>query len=115
MTERLALAAALDPPAENSSLAHVRTANRNVPTLTPRQRDCVLLVARGNSDEEIARTLGISRLTAHKHVEAAKKRYGVTTRVRLVVDALFANELSFAAIFAADRLLAATDGQPASR
>ena len=44
--------------------------------------------------------LGISKLTAHKHVEAAKRRYGVTTRVRLVVDALFVNELSFAAIFA---------------
>ena len=70
--------------------------------LTRRQHDCVLLVASGKSDEEVARALGISRLTAHKHVEAAKKRYGVTTRMRLVVDALFAKELSFAAIFAAD-------------
>jgi DNA-binding CsgD family transcriptional regulator len=72
------------------------------PALTPRQRDCVILVARGSTDEQIAAMLGISKLTAHKHVEAAKRRYGVTTRVRLVVDALFANELSFAAIFATE-------------
>lgn len=67
--------------------------------LTPRQRDCVVLVARGKSDWEIGRLLGISESTVHKHVEDAKRRYGVTTRIQLVVLSLFEKRLSFADIF----------------
>ncbi|HVV29191.1 MAG TPA: helix-turn-helix transcriptional regulator [Rhizomicrobium sp.] len=59
------------------------------PQLTPRQRDCVVLVARGKSDWEIGRLLGISECTVHKHVEDAKRRFGVSTRIQLVVQALF--------------------------
>jgi len=69
------------------------------PGLTPRQRDCVVLVARGKSDWEIGRLLGISESTVHKHVEDAKRRYGVTTRIQLVVLSLFEKRLSFADIF----------------
>jgi DNA-binding CsgD family transcriptional regulator len=78
--------------------------------LTPRQRDCVLLAAMGNCDEGIAIALGISKQTAHKHIEGAKRRFGVTSRLRLVVCALFTHEISFASIFGEDRA-----GRPAER
>jgi len=66
-----------------------------VPALTSRQLDCVLLVARGKSDWEIGKLLGIAPETAHQHVEMAKRRYGVPTRTQLVVRALFDNQLGF--------------------
>jgi LuxR family transcriptional regulator, quorum-sensing system regulator CciR len=59
------------------------------PILTSRQRDCLILVARGKNDRQIAEALGISGQTVHKHIEAAKKRYGVSTRMQLVMQALF--------------------------
>jgi len=68
------------------------------PQLTPRQRDCVVLVARGKSDWEIGQLLGISESTAHKHIEDAKRRFRVTTRIQLVVRSLFDARLSFSDI-----------------
>jgi LuxR family quorum-sensing system transcriptional regulator CciR len=65
------------------------------PQLTPRQRDCVVLVAQGKSDWEIGQVLGISESTVHKHIEDAKRRFGVSTRVQLVVRSLFDARLSF--------------------
>jgi LuxR family quorum-sensing system transcriptional regulator CciR len=66
-----------------------------MPRLTPRQRDCVVLVAQGKSDWEIGRLLGISESTVHKHIEDAKRRFGVSTRIQLVVRSLFDARLSF--------------------
>src|ERR1700728_3401588 len=65
------------------------------PQLTPRQRDCVVLVAQGKSDWEIGQLLGISESTVHKHIEDAKRRFCVSTRVQLVVRSLFDARLSF--------------------
>jgi LuxR family quorum-sensing system transcriptional regulator CciR len=66
------------------------------PQLTPRQRDCVVLVAQGKSDWQIGQLLGISESTVHKHIEDAKRRFGVSTRVQLVVRSLADARLSFA-------------------
>lgn len=66
--------------------------------LTPRQIDCLVLIARGKSDWEASRILGISETTVHQHVEAAKARYGVSTRMQLVVRALFDSTLAFSDI-----------------
>jgi LuxR family transcriptional regulator, quorum-sensing system regulator CciR len=71
--------------------ADVKSTNQ----LTPRQLDCVLLVARGKSDWESAKLLGISAQTVHHHIELAKEKYGVATRTQLVVKALFHNQLTF--------------------
>ena len=57
--------------------------------LTSRQLDCVILVGRGASDHTVAKALGIRDDTAHKHIEDAKRRYGVSTRMELVVSALY--------------------------
>jgi LuxR family quorum-sensing system transcriptional regulator CciR len=68
------------------------------PHLTPRQRDCVALVAQGKSDWEIGRLLGISDSTVHKHIEDAKRRFGVSTRIQLVVRSLRDARLSFSEV-----------------
>lgn len=64
--------------------------------LTQRQFDCVVMIARGKSDWDAGRILGISDQTVHKHIEEAKRRYGVSTRMQLVVRALFKSHLTFA-------------------
>ena len=69
------------------------------PQLTPRQRDCVALVAQGKSDWEVGQLLGISESTVHKHVEDAKRRFGVSTRIQLVVRSLADAKLSFNEVF----------------
>jgi LuxR family quorum-sensing system transcriptional regulator CciR len=65
------------------------------PRLTPRQRDCMILAAQGKSDWEIGKLLGISESTVHKHIEDAKRRFGVSTRIQLIVRGLAEARLSF--------------------
>jgi LuxR family quorum-sensing system transcriptional regulator CciR len=81
--------------AENLRRAQTHGAPRG-PQLTPRQRDCVVLVAQGKSDWEIGQLLGISESTVHKHIEDAKRRFCVSTRIQLVVRSLFDARLTFA-------------------
>jgi DNA-binding NarL/FixJ family response regulator len=52
--------------------------------LTPRQRQIVTLIAQGATDAEIATLLRISRSTAHKHVQNARRRLHAKTRSQLV-------------------------------
>ena len=54
------------------------------PVLTPRERDCLAFVAEGLSDAAIAGRLGISPVTAHAHVENAKRKLGARTRAQAV-------------------------------
>jgi LuxR family quorum-sensing system transcriptional regulator CciR len=72
--------------------------NKGPRQLTRRQLDCVVLVARGKSDWDISKMLGISDQTVHQHVEEAKRRFGVASRTQLVVRALFDSHLTFSDI-----------------
>jgi LuxR family transcriptional regulator, quorum-sensing system regulator CciR len=65
------------------------------PPLTDRQRECLVLSARGKSDTVIGQLLGLSPKTVNAYMEDAKRRYGVATRGQLVVGALYASEISF--------------------
>ncbi|MDQ8757462.1 LuxR family transcriptional regulator [Sphingosinicella sp. LHD-64] len=65
------------------------------PKLTDRQRDCLYWAARGKSDWEIARILGISHDTVIQHLKQARERYGVGKRTQLLVHALFDGTLTF--------------------
>ena len=65
------------------------------PRLTDRQRDCLLWVARGKTDWEISRILGVSEETVIRHVKQARERYGVDKRTSLAIRALFDGTLSF--------------------
>ena len=66
--------------------------------LTQRQRDCIVLVARGKSNWVAGQLLGLSADTVHKYLENAKRRYGVSSRTELVVRTLHDGQLSFADI-----------------
>jgi LuxR family quorum-sensing system transcriptional regulator CciR len=65
------------------------------PRLTDRQRECILWVARGKSDWEISRILGIEHETVVRHLKQARERYGVSKRTMLAVQALFDGSNSF--------------------
>lgn len=62
--------------------------------LSPRERECVAWVAEGKTDWDIGEILGISQSTAHFHVENAKKKLQVPTRVQLVVKAIGRGDIS---------------------
>lgn len=63
--------------------------------LTDRQRDCLLWAARGKSDWETSRILGVSPETVIQHLKQARERYGVAKRTELTIRALFDGTLSF--------------------
>ena len=70
--------------------------DQQLPRLTKRELDCVVLAGRGKTDHDVAQLLGISEQTVHGHIEHAKRKYDVATRTQLVVRVLFDNQLSFA-------------------
>lgn len=63
--------------------------------LTDRQRECVMWAARGKSDWEIARVLGVSEATVGEHLRHAYERYGVGKRTLVTVHALFDGTIGF--------------------
>jgi DNA-binding NarL/FixJ family response regulator len=61
---------------------------RDPAKLTPRQREIVRLIARGNSDREIGSKLGITTSTAQKHVHELLRRLDVPNRAAAVAAML---------------------------
>lgn len=70
-----------------------------IPDLRPRDREALILVGRGKTDEEIALIMGTSRWTAHESVERVRRAYGNLPRPSLVLRAVFDNQFSFADVF----------------
>jgi LuxR family quorum-sensing system transcriptional regulator CciR len=56
----------------------------------------VVWAARGKSDWEIARILGLSEETVTQYLKRARQRYGVSSRTMLAVRTLFDGVISFA-------------------
>jgi DNA-binding CsgD family transcriptional regulator len=56
--------------------------------LTAREIACVKLVANGQSDAAVARSLGVARSTAHEFIEKAKRRLKAHTRMELIAVAV---------------------------
>ncbi|MBL8268546.1 helix-turn-helix transcriptional regulator [Steroidobacter sp.] len=65
------------------------------PVLSVRERQCLELAAQGKTDWDISQLLGISENTVHKHIESAKRRLGVSTRIQAVVWAVQHREICF--------------------
>ena len=63
--------------------------------LSKRERQCLELAAQGKDDWAIGLLLRISERTAHNHIERAKRRLGVCTRVQVIVHALSDGQISF--------------------
>lgn len=70
-----------------------------LPRLTDRQRECLMWAARGKSDWEIARILGVGHETVIRHLKQARERYGVGKRTLLTVHALFDGTIAFLDVF----------------
>ena len=65
-----------------------------VEALTPRQREVLLLIARGLSNTEIEVELGITRATCRSHITALLARLGARDRAQLVIAAYEAGLIS---------------------
>lgn len=76
-------------------IRRVREPPASCPRLTERQRECVTWAARGKSDWEISRILGLSHETVIQHLKEARERYGVAKRTLLTVHALFDGTIAF--------------------
>lgn len=62
--------------------------------LTVRQKECVLWVARGKGDWEIAQILGISRLTVTEHLKKAQQAFDVSRRTALLSETIRSGHIS---------------------
>jgi DNA-binding CsgD family transcriptional regulator len=58
------------------------------PVLSPRERQCLELIAQGKDDFAVSVLLGISEHTAHNAIRRAMRKYGVATRMQAFVRAL---------------------------
>ncbi len=67
-----------------------------------RERQCLELAAQGKDDWSIGSLLQISERTAHNHIERAKRRLGVCTRVQVIVHALSEGQISFGDVIKAE-------------
>ncbi len=63
--------------------------------LTKREIECLEWVSAGKTDWEISSILSISERTVHNHVESAKVKLGVHTRVQAVVKAFLSNLIHY--------------------
>ncbi|HUA68169.1 MAG TPA: helix-turn-helix transcriptional regulator, partial [Candidatus Saccharimonadales bacterium] len=78
-TDRLLLVITREP---EGSLSAIVTDD---PSLSNREMEVARWICNGKSNSEIARILGISPRTVHKHVEHIFERLGVESRVALTV------------------------------
>lgn len=61
--------------------------------LTPRERTVLGLVARGLTDREIGRELGIRHATVRTHIEHIRDKLGASTRAQAVARGIATGEL----------------------
>ena len=62
--------------------------------LSRRERQCLELAAQGKSGWVSSRSLGLCERTVHNHVENAKRRLQVATRMQAVMHALAGQQIS---------------------
>jgi DNA-binding CsgD family transcriptional regulator len=62
--------------------------DHNLRMLTEREREILAWIAEGKSDASIGQILNISAKTVNYHVENAKRKFAVATRIQAVIAAL---------------------------
>ena len=79
----------LDPAAAAALAASFRAPTTNaVDDLTPRERDVVVLVARGRTNREIGKELGVTERTARTHVSNILAKLGLASRTQAAMWAV---------------------------
>jgi DNA-binding CsgD family transcriptional regulator len=63
-------------------------AARQAPRFSPRETDCVSLLVRGYTDEEIAAGLAITHATVRFHLDGARRKTGARSRTHLAALAV---------------------------
>jgi len=76
---RLALSLAVTPATERATAAA---------SLTPRERQCLILLAHGATDEEIASALFIRHATVRFHLDGARRKFAARSRAHLAALAV---------------------------
>lgn len=74
----------------------------DVPQLPPRQLQCVLLMAQGHTDAQIAIILGITEDTVTKQINDARGRFGVAKRSQLAAAAASCGLISAREVLSGD-------------
>jgi DNA-binding CsgD family transcriptional regulator len=64
------------------------SARRAPPGFSPRETDCVALLVRGYTDEEIAAGLAITHATVRFHLDGARRKAGARSRTHLAALAV---------------------------
>jgi DNA-binding NarL/FixJ family response regulator len=73
----------LAPAAAATPVTAIRTPTPSRPELTPREREVVVLVAQGRTNQQIATRLGVTERTAARtHVSSILAKLGLTSRTR---------------------------------
>ncbi|MEO6093919.1 MAG: LuxR family transcriptional regulator [Novosphingobium sp.] len=67
--------------------------------LTQRQMECIVLVAKGKSDWEIGKILGLSPETVASYIKSARERYDVPARIQVVLRACFDGTIPLSELF----------------
>jgi DNA-binding CsgD family transcriptional regulator len=62
--------------------------------LTERELECLCWAAAGKSDWEIGQILSVSSKTINYHIENAKRKFGVTTRIQAIIAAMRSGKLA---------------------
>jgi two-component system nitrate/nitrite response regulator NarL len=85
MTDKLVAAyrVAATPPPDAAASAPTSP----IEQLSPRERDILRGIARGASNKEIARDLGIAETTGKIHVQHVLRKLGMSSRVQAAVAA----------------------------
>lgn len=80
----------ISPEMNTKLLREIRAGANAAPTpaLSPRERETVLLLARGASNKEIARELGVAESTVKIHVVHILRKLGLASRVQAAVWAV---------------------------
>ncbi|EME69051.1 LuxR family transcriptional regulator [Paramagnetospirillum caucaseum] len=60
----------------------------DIPSLTPREKQCLTHLALGLRVQELADRIGISTKTAEKQIASARKKLGAATRDQAVAIAI---------------------------
>lgn len=72
-----------------AAVAHLRLVQSGaVPQMTKRELDCLRLTADGNTSDEIARALGLSKHTADQYLAATSQKLNAMNRMHAVAKAL---------------------------